>query len=447
MRITILSCGSRGDVQPYVALGKGLKFAGHDVVLVTHASFKSFVEENGLAFLPLSGDPKTMLESPDGRRLIEHGDSPAKFFRLYAKVAGLHMDEIVRDAYAACLETDVILCTTNIFFVGEMIAEKLKKPLIYASLVPFAPSWQQPGMGQKKLPWWAAWLLVPFRHYHTMGMIGMQVFAGFFREQCNRARQRILGLPPRSRWISPKLFRNGPPFLYNYSRHVYRRPSDWADTQHVTGYWFLDRPADWTPSRKLVDFLQAGPPPVCVGFGSMTPQSPDELARLVVRAIRQTGERGIVLSGWGGLSPEEIGDDMFIIDAVPHDWLFPQVRAVVHHGGSGTTAAGFRAGKPTVVVPFLGDQPFWGARVEELGVGPRPIPKRKLTVDTLAQAVRIAVHDSDMRRRAETLGAKIRAENGVQTAIDVIERELDRWFGTNRTERIESLRVPFSASV
>lgn len=425
MQITIISSGSRGDVQPYVALGRGLQAAGHQVTLATHGPFEKFVTDYGLQFAPLAGDPRQILDGDAGKRLIEMGDKPAQFFKLYAKLNTPLTPLIVRDALDACRSADVILCPTNSFFIGEMIAEKLHKPLISLSVVPFAPTAEQPGIGMPKLSKWSAWLLVPFRHYHTMQVIGMQYFAACFIEQMNDARQNILGLPPRSRWLSPKLFRDGSLFLYGYSPHVYRRPTDWSDRQQLTGFWFLESPAGWQPPPKLVEFLAAGPPPVSIGFGSMTPQSPEELARIVVDALRRSKQRGILLSGWAGMTADELGDDVFVIDAVPHDWLFPQVSAVVHHGGAGTTAAGLRAGKPTVIVPFLGDQPFWGRRVQELGVGPAPINKRALSADSLAQAIGEAVNTPDIRRRADELGANLRAENGVQTAVNLIQRELD----------------------
>ena len=435
MQITILSSGSRGDVQPYVALGAGLKAAGHQVRLVTHAPFEQFVTENGLLFAPLSGNPQAMLDGPHGKRLMEYGHIPARFFKLYARLYEEQTPIIAGEALEACRNADLIISTVNIFFIGEMVAEKLQTPLMFASLVPFAPSWKQPGMGSPKLPWWAEWLLVPFRHYHTMSVIGLQYFAGCFIEQMNKARQEVLGLPPRSRWISTRIFRDGPPFLYSYSQHVYPRPSDWSATQHVTGFWFLDRPTNWQPPAKLVEFLQAGPPPVCVGFGSMTPKSPEEMGRLIVQSVRLSGQRAIILSGWGGLRSETLDENLFVIDAVPHDWLFPQVSAVVHHGGAGTVAAGLRVGKPTVSVPFLGDHPFWGRCVHELGAGPKAISKHELTPEKLGEAIRQVVTNPSYRRCAEAVGEKIRAENGVQTAVAVIEREFRRLKDSNSTSR------------
>lgn len=425
MNLAIICTGSRGDMQPHLALGCSLKRAGHRVTMVTHDVFRQLVTDYGLEFATLAGDPRKLLEGENGRRLLELGEKPAKFFKLWADLHADITPKIAHDSVAACRDADAILCTTNGFFIGEMVAEKLNKPLIYLSIVPFAPTWKQPGIGLPPLPKWSAWLLVPFRHYYTMQVIGMQYFARCFLAQVNVAREQ-LGLPPRSRWISSRTFRAGPLALYAYSRHVYPQPSDWTNRQQVTGYWFLDRLPGWQPPPKLVDFLSSGPPPVCVGFGSMTPQSPEELARLVVAALKRSKQRGILLSGWSGMSAEELGDDVYVIDAVPHDWLFPQVSAVVHHGGAGTTSAGLRFGKPTVIVPFLGDQPFWARRVEALGVGPAAVRKSVLSAETLAAAIEQAAGNPEMRRRAEDLGVKLRAENGVQTAAAFVEKELSR---------------------
>jgi sterol 3beta-glucosyltransferase len=208
--------------------------------------------------------------------------------------------------------------------------------------------------------------------------------------------------------------------LQAFSRHVVPRPSDWPDSAVVTGYWFLDEGVDWTPPRELADFLDAGPPPVFVGFGSMAGRDPARTARTVLAAVARSGQRALIVSGWGGLRVDEPPPGVFVAESVPYDWLLPRVAAVVHHGGAGTTAAGLRAGKPTVVCPFVADQPFWGARVAALGVGPRPIPQRRLGEAELAAAILEAVGDAGMRDRAERLGAQIRAEDGVAAAVEVI---------------------------
>jgi sterol 3beta-glucosyltransferase len=190
----------------------------------------------------------------------------------------------------------------------------------------------------------------------------------------------------------------------------------------VTGYWFLDPAEDWMPAPALVDFLAAGPPPVYVGFGSMSSRKPEETTALILGALARTGQRGIIHAGWGGMQRADLPDSVLMIDGVPFSWLFPRVAVVVHHGGAGTTSAGLRAGVPAVVVPFFGDQPYWGQRVADLGVGPAPIPRKKLTAERLAQAIQVAVTDHAMRQRAAELGTKIRAEDGVACAVAVVEQ-------------------------
>jgi sterol 3beta-glucosyltransferase len=190
---------------------------------------------------------------------------------------------------------------------------------------------------------------------------------------------------------------------------------------HVTGYWFLGQSGDWQPPAHLLRFLEAGAPPVYVGFGSMSGTSGQERARIVVEALAKAGQRGVLVSGWGGLQADELPEDILMLDNVPHDWLFPHTAAVVHHGGAGTTAAGLRAGKPTVICPFIADQPFWGSVVHELGVGPEPIHQRGLSVENLASAITTTVTNAEMQRCAAVVGDKIRAEDGITTAIEVIE--------------------------
>jgi UDP:flavonoid glycosyltransferase YjiC (YdhE family) len=248
-----------------------------------------------------------------------------------------------------------------------------------------------------------------------------QVMWQGFRSADKAARQEVLGLPPAPFWgpyNSPHI--QGLPVLLGYSSAVIPRPPDWPENNHVTGYWFLDEATDWTPPAGLMAFLEAGPPPVYIGFGSMSSRNPEETAALVLEALKQSEQRAILLSGWGGLQASDVPDSVFMIDAIPHAWLFPRMAAVVHHGGAGTTAAGLRAGVPSIIIPFFGDQPFWGQRVAELGVGPESIPRKKLTAERLAQAIQIAVSNQAMRQRAAELGERIQAEDGVGRAVDIV---------------------------
>jgi sterol 3beta-glucosyltransferase len=201
-------------------------------------------------------------------------------------------------------------------------------------------------------------------------------------------------------------------------------PPDWDETSIATGYWFLERDEQWQPDPALQTFLQAGPPPVYIGFGSMPSQDAEAKLQVILAALAQTGARGIVATGWGGLAAAETPDTVYLLESAPHDWLFPQMAAVVHHGGAGTTAAGLRAGVPTIVCPFFGDQPFWGRRVAALGVGPAPIPQRRLTAKRLGAALESTLQDKAMHRRAQQLGELIRREDGVGRAIALIEKEV-----------------------
>lgn len=212
--------------------------------------------------------------------------------------------------------------------------------------------------------------------------------------------------------------------LYGYSPQVLPRPADWGEHIHVTGYWFLDPPIDWRPSPDLVEFLQAGPPPVYIGFGSMTSGKPREAAEMVLQALRRTGQRGVLYAGWGGLQQADLPETVFMTGSVPHSWLFPQMAALVHHGGAGATAAGLAAGVPSILTPFMGDQMFWGRRVCDLGVGPQPIPRRRLTLERLVAAIQQAVRDPAMRQHATDLGERMRQEEGVAQVVKIIEAAL-----------------------
>ncbi|HZG69876.1 MAG TPA: glycosyltransferase, partial [Herpetosiphonaceae bacterium] len=190
-------------------------------------------------------------------------------------------------------------------------------------------------------------------------------------------------------------------------------------------YWFLDDSEAWTPPPDLLAFLAAGAPPVYVGFGSMAGRDPASTTRIVLEAVERSGQRAVIATGWGGLVTGSVPESVHVIEAVRHDWLFPRVAAVVHHGGAGTTAEGLRAGIPTVICPFFGDQPFWGRRIHALGLGPEPIQQKRMTSGQLAEAIRTAATDPNMRRRAAEVGAQIRSERGVEQAVRILEASLD----------------------
>jgi len=253
--------------------------------------------------------------------------------------------------------------------------------------------------------------------------MGQQMMWQTFRAADNKARRQVLGIAPVSFWGPFALLeQDNRTILCGYSQHVIPIPKDWGNSIHVTGYWFLEPSAGWEPPADLVRFLKSGPPPVYIGFGSMVNRKPEEVADLVLRALERCGQRAVVSAGWGGIKAVELPQTICAIGSIPHSWLFPRMAAVVHHGGVGTTAAGLRAGVPAVITPFFGDQPYWGQRVHELGVGPRPIPRRQLTADRLAEAIHAAVTSTGMRDRSAQLGEHIRNEDGIGRAVEVLEQ-------------------------
>jgi sterol 3beta-glucosyltransferase len=414
-RIAIIAPGSRGDVEPYIALGKGFIKAGNVVRLVTHRDFEALAHAHGLEFWPLEVSVQDIAQGPAMRERLGRGNLLAVMSQMAqeAQRGALHLAEV---GLAACRGMDLVLTGIGGLFVGLALAEKLGLPLVQAYYAPFTPTQAYPSFLFPMLPSRLSGSLNRLS-YH----VARQMMWQAFRPADNLARKGVLGLPAAPFW--------GPfngdraqhyPILYGYSPAVIPRPPDWGNHIHVTGYWFLDAEEDWNPPPALVDFLQAGPPPVYVGFGSMSSRKPEETADLILQALARTQQRGILLSGWGGLSRAESSDSVFVLDSVPFSWLFPRVAAVVHHGGAGTTAAGLRAGVPSVVVPFFADQPFWGQRIAQLGVGPAPIPRRRLTVGRLAQAIEQAVTDQTMRRRAAELGARIQADDGVARAVALV---------------------------
>ncbi len=417
MRIAILALGSRGDVQPFIALGKGLKDAGHSVRLVTHPNFEALVNSHRLEFWPVKGNVQEVVESQEMRALLEKGNFLAITLRT-AKEAQRATIQWAQAGLAACQGMDLLLAGIGGLYIGLSLAEKTRVPFLQAYLVPFTPTKAFPGpLLPPSLP-----KLGGFFNRLSHHLTRQMMWQGF-RTADSLARKQVLGLPAAPFWGPYHSERTrGLPVLYGFSPAVIPAPTDWGDEIHVTGFWFLDSAKDWTPPADLIDFLAAGPPPVYIGFGSMSTLKPEQTAELVIQAMERTNQRALLFSGWGGLQKTDLPASIRLINSVPHAWLFPRLAAVVHHGGVGTTAAGLRAGVPSIVIPFFGDQPFWGQRIADLGVGPAPIPRKELTVERLAQAVQTAITDAAMRQRAADLGSRIQAEDGVARAVAVIDQ-------------------------
>jgi sterol 3beta-glucosyltransferase len=411
MHVTILAYGSRGDVQPYVALGVGLQGDGHTVRVAAPRPFEALITERGLEYAPLAGDPARLV-----RGLVDRaGHNLARIVRVMGEYTIPLALEVLADTQRACRGTDAVVHSFLMTLAGHQIAQAMGVPDFSALLYPiFARTSAFPNPMFPRLPLGGAYNRLTHDFFTRSFWQFSRLAYGWLR----RGRPDLLPLPG---WPFAATNPHPPPILYGFSPHVIAPPLDWGEHVHVTGYWFLGAAPGWQPPPDLLAFLEDGPPPVCVGFGSTIAEEMERLAAIALKALARTGQRGVLLTGWAG----EIGgggDDVFVIDAVPHEWLFPRAAAIVHHGGAGTTAAGLRAGVPAVVVPFGSDQPYWGRRVHALGAGPEPIPRRRLTVERLAEAIRIATGDAAMRRRAAELGQQIRAEDGVGRAVAIIGR-------------------------
>ncbi len=410
MRIGIHTLGTRGDVQPYLALALGLKAAGHEVSLAAPAQFETFVREHNVEFTALPGEFLELIETPEAKAAMGSSKGFGAGFKLMKQIKPLMLRLFDQEWAAARDFRPDILVYHPKALVAPDIADALGCRTVLASPLPgFTPTAAFP------TPMLPLSSLGPLNRMSHSLMIGAG--RSIFGRTLSRWRVDALGLPRRTRRHAWR----GVPTLYAYSPTVVPTPQDWGPGVLVTGYWFLDDSEEWAPSPALAAFLAAGPSPVYVGFGSMPAVYPAQLAATVVDALTHSGQRGVIATGWGGLAADNVPESVHVIEGAPHDRLFPLMSAVVHHGGAGTTAAGLRAGKPSVICPFFGDQPFWARRVAELGAGPQAVARADLTAERLATAIREAVETPAIRARAEALGSAIRTEDGVGAAVRFIE--------------------------
>jgi UDP:flavonoid glycosyltransferase YjiC (YdhE family) len=409
-RIVIVGIGSRGDVAPLTGIGARLRHAGHEVVVAAPAMFRDLVTGCGLGFRPVDVDLGIDADMSDL--------GPLKALAAFWAPRGVRATG--EGVLAALREepADALLLSPLAEFAGHPLAEARGIPSVGIRLQPlsataaYPPSvlgaWSLGPSGNRAAAAAGTW--IPDRMY-------ARTIAGF---------RRTLGLPEASvRALRRERTRAQWPMLYGYSPTVLPRPADWRPGLDVVGYWWPARPPEWRPPAELVAFLDAGPAPVFVGFGSLV-NSAGQAARLsgIVRgALRRAGVRGVIQAGWAGL--DAAGDDLLTIGDAPHDWLFPRMAAVAHHCGAGTTAAGLRAGVPTIAVPALGDQPFWARRMRELGVSAGTIPHRGISTERLAAAVHTATTGTRLRANAGHLADRINNEDGAQRVLATLERLLN----------------------
>ncbi len=420
MKIVIFTIGSRGDVQPFLALAVGLQQAGHQVTLVAPSDFTEWIQSQGVSAHPVRFNVQEWLKQPETQAVIKSGN-PVRGFRMVREFMRTGMTEALNEFWQAAQTADFVVQTLG-GQGGVEVASQRGIPMAFAFLQPFVPTRAFPSffinaLGPLRLP------LSGGYNYLTHVLMDRVMWLTY-GNATNQWRAARWGLPPWGSFAAMRHARRrfGTPWLFGYSPHVLPKPPEWDKTDHLTGYWFLESPSEWQPPADLVRFLESGPPPIYIGFGSMSDDDPERLTRLTVHALELTGQRGVLATGWGGVAQLTTSASVFCLEAAPHAWLFPRMAAVVHHGGAGTTGAGLRAGVPNLITPFALDQYAWADVVVKLGVGPRAAEVKKLTAEKLAGAINIVVNDASLRARAAALGEKIRAENGVTRAVEIIER-------------------------
>ncbi|XP_021820418.1 sterol 3-beta-glucosyltransferase UGT80B1 [Prunus avium] len=418
LKIAILVVGTRGDVQPFLAMAKRFQEFGHHVRLATHANFSAFVKSAGVDFYPLGGDPRVLAGyMARNKGLIPSGPAEISIQRKQLKA-------IIESLLPACTEPDI---ETGVPFKAQAIianppayghahvAEALGVPLHIFFTMPWTPTYEFPhplARVPQSAGYWLSYIVVD-----------LLIWWGI-RGYINDFRKKKLKLAPIAYFSTYHGSISHLPTGYMWSPHVVPKPSDWGPLVDVVGYCFLNLGSKHQPQDEFVQWIQKGSKPIYIGFGSMPLEDPKKTTEIILEALKDTGQRGIIDRGWGDLGNfTEASDNVFLLEDCPHDWLFPQCSAVVHHGGAGTTATGLRAGCPTTIVPFFGDQFFWGERIHEKGLGPAPIPISQLSVESLSNAIRFML-EPEVKSRVLEIAKLIENEDGVAAAVNAFHRQL-----------------------
>lgn len=401
-KVVVIAVGSRGDVAPLTGAGAALKQAGHDVVIIAYTPFRDMIINCGLEFREL---PAKLELTADGAEV-----NPMKGLAAFASPAGMRAlgDDIL--TAAAGEDADILLLSPFAEMAGHALAEAERIPSLGVRLQPLSATAAHP---PSVLGAWSAGAFGNRSAADTGAWLVDRLYGGVVADI-----RSALDLPTAStRRLRRQRAEAHWTVLHGYSPLVAQRPVDWRPGLEVTGYWWPASTRDWEPPAQLTDFLAAGPAPIFVGFGSMmtTVQRAERISDIIRRAAQRAGVRAIVQAGWTSL--DVVGDDVLTIGDTPHDWLFPKLAAVAHHCGAGTTAAGLRAGVPTIALPAYGDGPFWAHRLDRVGVSAATIPQRRLTVDRLADAFRVAVNDPQLRENSRRLAAQIAAEDGADRVV------------------------------
>lgn len=423
MRITIVTVGTRGDVEPFIALGLGLQRAGHIIKIATHGMFESFVRGYGLDFSLISGNVQEAINSAEARGALETSDTSFSFLMEVRQKAAPLVLTAVQELQEACKDAEHLMCTPLTLHITFFLAKEFSLPISVGCVNPAGPTKYFHNVA---VPPPAAWL--PGFAKSTYNVLSHLIISDLIwqgeRPYLHAAWKKVFGhgLPFREP-LTPAFKKNPPLMLNAYSNYVLPKPADWSVVQHVTGYWFLKPLQAWSPDDALEKFLAAGDKPVYIGFGSMNSNEYKNgaLKNMILETIQRTGKRAVVLNAGLGLVQAELPETIFATGPVPFDYLFQKMAAVVHHGGAGTTAIGLKAGVPNVITPLIFDQRFWAWCAEKTGAAVPAIPWNKLNADNLTQAINTAVSNKDIISKAQEIGERINSENGVDEAVKLFK--------------------------
>ena len=421
MHVVILALGSRGDVQPFIALALALQERGHRVTVAAAADYGSLAAAYDVPFAPLGGYVAELMNMELVNELLDGAHNPLYFARAFLGELAPLLTTILADCWQIAQQADLLIVSTLGLYLGLDLVEKRPCPLV---AVHFHPLLAVPDRAHVNFPSAPPWLPLAASYHQVTHWLGRHGLWQLLGPLLNRARRTVLQLPPLSPWARYRRAQQPVPTLFAYSPTVAPLPSrtQLPPATAITGYWFLPQPPAWQPPAPLLDFLAAGSPPVVITFGSILGgRDPDAMTHLLVDALGQSGQRGLLYRGWGDLGNIKLPPTVLAIDATPHDWLFARCSAVVHHGGAGTTAATLRAGLPSVVIPVFGDQLLWAERLQTLNVAPSALPRRQLTVTKLAGVISQAVTKPTFRANAQALQQTLQAEAGLACAVDWLE--------------------------
>ncbi|XP_057470983.1 sterol 3-beta-glucosyltransferase UGT80A2-like isoform X3 [Actinidia eriantha] len=393
---------------------------GHRVRLATHSNFKEFVLAAGLEFFPLGGDPKVLASY----MVKNKGFLPSE--RSEIQIQRRQIKEIIYSLLPACIahdpdskvefKVDAIIANPPAYGHTH-VAEALKVPIHIFFTMPWTPTSEFPH------PLSRVKQQVGYRLSYQI--VDTLIWLGI-RDIINEFRKKKLKLRPVT-YLSGS-YTSPPDVTYGYlwSPHLVPKPKDWGPKIDVVGFCFLNLASNYVPPDSLVKWLEDGEKPIYIGFGSLPVQEPEKMTQIIVEALELTGRRGIINKGWGGLGNlAESKDFVYLLDNCPHDWLFLQCAAVVHHGGAGTTAAGLKAACPTTIVPFFGDQQFWGERVHTRGLGPAPIPVEEFSREKLINAIHF-MQDPMVKHRAVEMAKALEHEDGATGAVNAFHKHFPR---------------------